>query len=38
MDYILAAEFFILGILTGVMILSDIIEWIDRGNRSRTSL
>lgn len=38
MDYILAFGFFILGILTGIMILSDILEWADHGNRPRNRL
>lgn len=35
----LALVLFVLGIFTGIMILSDILEWIDqRGNRSRNRL
>ena len=42
MDYLLALEFFILGIFTGIMILSDIIDMVEkrvtRDNRSRNRL
>jgi hypothetical protein len=37
MDYLLAFEFFILGVFTGLMLLSDLIELVEkrakRGNR-----
>lgn len=31
-DLVLAFEFFILGLFTGIMILSDIMEWIEGPN------
>ena len=38
MDYLLAFEFFILGLFTGIMILSDIIDMIIKGETWQPTL